>query len=540
MKDSAKGVKFFNKKVISIEKRLNIIEDRLGIKEEKVIKQEIKQTKNKGNFETNIGLKWLGSIGILALVIGIGYFLKYAFENNWINHLNRIILGVIVGFILILVGETISKKEKYINWGKTLVGGGIAITYFAIYAAYHFEEYRNIIGISQILDIILLSIVVLFAVILSIKDNSKIIASEAFSLGYITSLMSGNFEFLTLAYISILAIGLIIISTYKNWPTMNIFNISATYIIYTYWYISNQNQFILASVFLIAYFLLYNAQLFFSKENDKFSIINSILNSLFFYILYYNVLKVNQPNYDALFTLSMVIFSIIFYFLVLNRNKLSTTNLGLGIFYLTILIPIQFDKEWITIFWALEVILLIILSDLFNKPTLRYGSYVVSGLLISKILLIDSVLLEEFKMTQFLESSRLFAFLSGIILFYFLSWHMKNRDYKKEQIVPIIYSWFGTSLMGLLILLEMENYWVSVGWAVLAIVTLIVGFAANNKYLRLQGIILFGITIIRVFLYDTRELEPIYKTISFIVLGLILLLASFIYAKYKDRIKGAL
>lgn len=118
MKDSAKGVKFFNKKVISIEKRLNIIEDKLGIKEEKIIKQEIKQTKNKGNFETNIGLKWLGSIGILALVIGIGYFLKYAFENNWINHLNRIILGVIVGFILILVGETMSKKEKYINWGK--------------------------------------------------------------------------------------------------------------------------------------------------------------------------------------------------------------------------------------------------------------------------------------------------------------------------------------------------------------------------------------------------------------------------------------
>ena len=44
------------------------------------------------NIETNIGVKWFAGIGILALVIGIGFFIKYAIENNWISHLTRIIL----------------------------------------------------------------------------------------------------------------------------------------------------------------------------------------------------------------------------------------------------------------------------------------------------------------------------------------------------------------------------------------------------------------------------------------------------------------
>ena len=113
------------------------------------------------NLEENIGLKLFSWIGILALVIGVGYFIKYAIENNLIGYLTRIILGVVFGIILIIIGELFAKKEKYELWARTLAGGGFAITYFSVYAAYHFEEYRRAIGISQTLDIILLTIVVI-------------------------------------------------------------------------------------------------------------------------------------------------------------------------------------------------------------------------------------------------------------------------------------------------------------------------------------------------------------------------------------------
>ena len=40
-------------------------------------------------------MKWFARVGILALVIGVGFFIKYAIDMNWINHLTRIILGTV-------------------------------------------------------------------------------------------------------------------------------------------------------------------------------------------------------------------------------------------------------------------------------------------------------------------------------------------------------------------------------------------------------------------------------------------------------------
>ena len=198
--------------------------------------EEIEIKKKTLLFETDVGSKWFSKIGILALVIGVGLFIKYAFENNWIDYPTRIIIGVIVGLALIVGGELVSKKERYFKLGLTFVGGGFAITYFAIYSAYHFEEYRNAIGISQAVDIILLSKVVIGTILFSIKNDSKIIASEAFFLGFITSLLSKNFELLTLIYGLILTIGLIIVVLYKRWSLIGIGGVIATYLIYLFWY----------------------------------------------------------------------------------------------------------------------------------------------------------------------------------------------------------------------------------------------------------------------------------------------------------------
>jgi len=66
------------------------------------------------------------------------------------------------------------------------------------------------------------------------------------------------------------------------------------------------------------------------------------------------------------------------------------------------------------------------------------------------------------------------------------------------------------------------------------------GFSLQKKHLRMQGMIIFSITILKVFLYDTRNLETIHRTVSYIALGVILLLVSFIYTKYKEKLKEIL
>src|SRR5262245_61721090 len=51
-------------------------------------------SETEAELESKIGGRWLNRIGILAMLIGVSYFLKYAFDNNWIGPAARIVIGL--------------------------------------------------------------------------------------------------------------------------------------------------------------------------------------------------------------------------------------------------------------------------------------------------------------------------------------------------------------------------------------------------------------------------------------------------------------
>ena len=139
IKDDVDALK---RKNLTLEKRLALVEKALEIAQEPQNLPEPPPKKEATHFETAVGMKWFGRIGILALAIGIGLFIKYAFDNNWVGLSARIIIGIVIAVTLLVVGEVFSTRKHYENWAQTLMGGGIAIGYFAIYASYHFPAYR--------------------------------------------------------------------------------------------------------------------------------------------------------------------------------------------------------------------------------------------------------------------------------------------------------------------------------------------------------------------------------------------------------------
>jgi uncharacterized membrane protein len=67
---------------------------------------------------------------------------------------------------------------------------------------------------------------------------------------------------------------------------------------------------------------------------------------------------------------------------------------------------------------------------------------------------------------------------------------------------------------------------------------IILGIWKKKKYLRIGSIILFGITLLKIFLYDLSDLDTISKTIVFIVMGSLMLIVSFLYIKYRSVLFG--
>ena len=72
----------------------------------------------------------------------------------------------------------------------------------------------------------------------------------------------------------------------------------------------------------------------------------------------------------------------------------------------------------------------------------------------------------------------------------------------------------------------------SILWGIYALLLIALGIWKKKKHLRIGAMILFGITLIKLFIYDISNLDTISKTIVFISLGTLLLIISFLYNKY--------
>jgi len=76
----------------------------------------------------------------------------------------------------------------------------------------------------------------------------------------------------------------------------------------------------------------------------------------------------------------------------------------------------------------------------------------------------------------------------------------------------------------------------SILWGEYALFLIGLGIWKKKQYLRIGAIILFGVTLIKLFVYDIAHLNTISKTIVFCSLGVLLLIISFLYNKYKSAI----
>ncbi len=73
----------------------------------------------------------------------------------------------------------------------------------------------------------------------------------------------------------------------------------------------------------------------------------------------------------------------------------------------------------------------------------------------------------------------------------------------------------------------------SIFWGIYSLILIVIGIRQKKAYLRIGAISLFGVTLIKLFLYDLDKLSTLGKTVLFIILGVILLVISFLYNKYK-------
>jgi uncharacterized membrane protein len=350
------------------------------------------------DLEKFIGENLISKIGIAILVLAIGFFVKYAIDNDWIGPVGRVGIGLLCGGILTGVAHWL--RNSYKGFSSVLVGGGLAVFYFTITLAYH--QYALF---GQATAFIIMLVITAFSVLLSLLYDRQELAIIAlvggFVAPYLASNGSGNYKIL-FGYLLILNAGLLVIAYNKAWRLLNALAFAFTAILFASWLISLPNGtavstydggFWFATAFYILFFTINIAHNI--LENRKFiaSDFGILLANtcLYFAAGLYLLVHMQAIRYQGLFSATMGVFNLMASWLLFRTKKVDSNILylliGITLSFISLTAPIQLHGHYITLFWASEAVLLYWLHQKSQIRIIRLASFGIgAAMLISLIM----------------------------------------------------------------------------------------------------------------------------------------------------------
>jgi uncharacterized membrane protein len=164
--------------------------------------------------ETQIGGQWFSYLGMAALVFGVGFFVKFAFDNAWINETARVVLGALFGLAAIAAGFRFA-RQGYDLYGQVVAGGGFVALYVSVWAA------LNLYGlVSRPASFVLMVAITAVAALAADGLRSQVLALIAVLGGFFTPVLVGGREdaqVVLLTYIAVLTAGTMVLSVRRGW-----------------------------------------------------------------------------------------------------------------------------------------------------------------------------------------------------------------------------------------------------------------------------------------------------------------------------------
>lgn len=346
------------------------------------------------DIEKFIGENLINKIGILILVLGISFFVKYAIDKDWINEPARVGIGVLAGAIVMGVAHRL--RKNYAAFSSVFVAGAISIFYLTIGIAFH--DYHLF---SQTVAFIIMVVITIFSVLVSVSYNRKELAILSliggFAVPFMVSTGEGNYKVL-FTYITILNIGMIIIAYFKKWSLVTFLAFLFTCILYSSWFgiefSSNTLPYRGALFFATGFYLIFSIATVINNIRSKgsFSKLDyfiMVANTFFYFGMGISIIENWKPEYKGLFTVALALYNLVFAFVLykkfgINKNAIYLL-LGITLSFITLAIPIQFHGNYITLFWACEAVLLFWLSQKSKIATFKLGAIVVQVLMLGSL-----------------------------------------------------------------------------------------------------------------------------------------------------------
>jgi len=531
------------------------------------------------SLESRIGSTWLNRIGILAVLIGVAWFLKLAFDNHWIGPIGRVFSGLLAGVALIVWSERFQRRG-YAAFSYSLKAIGSGTLYLSLWAAYQiFALVPAGVAFSAMIA------VTAFNGLLAWAQDSELLALYAIAGGLATPLLvstGGNHEVTLFSYLLVLDLATLVLLALRPWSRLLFVSAVGTAVFVLGWWFAfySQGQAPRTAVFLCCFFLVFSLapRLVHAPLDESGSmrgwdalalVVMPLANASLSFLGFYCLLPSEMVNWAGPWL--AVAFSA--YYLLLARlpeqgilrtgpSMLPSLHSAVAIVFLTMAIPLKTQGRWMTIGWLVEGAVLLWLSIRVRSALVRMFA------LISMVLGLGALLaVNPAASTQPFLNERFGTYCVAIAVLAFMAWLAKNT--RNEDAPYAVMPWHTLAAVSVLAVnalillaigLEINNFWWYVAWRgddrlllnfqmyaqftysaffmLYGAVLLAIGFLRRSAFLRWQALILLAATIAKVFLVDISQLSQGFRILSFVGLGVLLLSVSFVYQRDWLNLRG--
>jgi uncharacterized membrane protein len=356
--------------------------------------------------ESHIGSQWLNRVGIVALLVGVSLFLKYAFESEWIGPAGRVSIGLLAGIAVMLWSERF-RLYGYRVFSLSLKALGLGMLYLSLWAS--FQVYNLI---PWIVTFLAMTAVTASTIALALWQQAETLALFALLGGFATPVLlytGEDRELQLFAYVTMLNVATLVLAACRPWRRLLLINLLATLTLYFAWYATfyRPGELTLTLAVTTVLFVIFAISPLVERPGSEVSkayrvvLYVSSLNAAAYCLELYLVL--GQINKTAMAWCAIALAA---FYLFLSRSFRARAegdagsatrhlHLALSTVFLTLAIAIRLESPWISMGWFVEASALMTLGFWRRSSFVRWQALALIALLIVKVFVYDIWSLER-------------------------------------------------------------------------------------------------------------------------------------------------
>jgi hypothetical protein len=527
------------RRITQLEERVAKLEARIGLGTEafpaavtpapaKVV-ADVARTEDE--FEFEVGQNWFAKVGIVVLTIGAGFMVSLPYASLPSG------AASLIGYALAAIFFVLARawRQSFELVSGYLRGGAMTLLYFATLRLYFFGP-RHLLGTGDFAGRAVLVLVVAANLVLAYRRKSPWLLGLALATGYVTTIAIGAAGFVLPAIVLLSA--LVVAGSLKgNWPGLVLTGIPLGYAAYFAWagnnpFLGRTFQFaaeprigpglVLACVviFAVGSLLRRNRE----KEDDLTNTCALLNCALGYGVFLVHTLARFAPIFVAAhLAASLVFLGLAVAFWVRERSRVSTFLYAMtGYMALSMAISRASDVPDVFVWLSLQSVVVVATAIWFRSRFI-----VVANFLIYAFIVLGYILVAE-RESGISIGFGIVALLSARIL----NWQ-KNRLELKTELMRNAYLLSAFVVFPYALYHLVPGGYVGLAWVGLALFYYLMNLVVRSQKFRWMGHVTLLLTSLYLVIVGSSRFEPVYRVLSFLVLGTVLLIVSLLFTRLR-------